>query len=346
MQAASGRNGYYLEVEIEPAQRPAMDRIGDRRQGVELVAVREPTAEQGRLAATVFVPETAARFFLDKVEQYRSQDTKTGKPKNQELVARIETARLATVRSLFTDDVAPYPRASETVWWEVWTRVGGGEAFREVAGRLGVQVNPHSVRFPEREIVLALANEATLERIADNTDLVMELRVAKDSPAIFLELGTTDQYAWAVDLAGRVDAAQNCSVPVCILDSGITREHPLIEPALAVQDMHTYDPLWGAADDPSWRGHGTGMGGIALYGDLVDPLSTTERVDLAHCLESVKILPPAGSAPNDADLYGAITQEAVARAAIGAPNRQRVVCLAVNSVAGWPTNQKLLTSNT
>lgn len=335
MQAAAGRNGYYLELEIEPAQQSALDRIGDRRQGVELVAVREPIAEQGRVAATVFVPETAARYFLDKVEQYRSQETKTGKPKNQELVARVETARLASVRSLFTDDVAPYPAASQTVWWEVWTRVGGGQLFREVAARLGVQVKPHTVRFPEREVLLALANEATLERIVENSDLIMELRVAKDSPAMFLELGSADQYAWAEDLAGRVDALQNCSVVVCILDSGITREHPLIAPALAIQDMHAYDPSWGPADDghPSWRGHGTAMAGIALYGDLVDPLSTPERVDLVHCLESVKVLPPAGSAPNDPDLYGAITQEAVARAAVAAPNRQRVVCLAVTSIA-------------
>lgn len=51
---------------------------------------------------------------------------------------------------------------------------------------------------------------------------------------------------------------------------------------------------------------------------------------LGHRLETVKILPP-GANDNDPALYGAITQESVARPEIRAPQRRRVFCMAVTS---------------
>ena len=52
-------------------------------------------------------------------------------------------------------------------------------------------------------------------------------------------------------------------------------------------------------------------------------------MELAHRLESVKILPDQGG--NDPDLYGHITAEAISRAEITAPERPRAVCLAVTA---------------
>jgi hypothetical protein len=65
------------------------------------------------------------------------------------------------------------------------------------------------------------------------------------------------------------------------------------------------------------------MAGIALYGDLAETLASSNDVVLSHRLESVKILPPEGYPPHDPLLYGAVTQEAVARAEIQAPARPR-----------------------
>ncbi|MGD1913702.1 MAG: S8 family serine peptidase [Rivularia sp. (in: cyanobacteria)] len=71
------------------------------------------------------------------------------------------------------------------------------------------------------------------------------------------------------------------------------------------------------------------MAGIALYGDLFKALATSKKVHLSHCLESVKMLPEQGE--NDPKLYGAITKEAVSRAEINKPERQRVFCMPVTS---------------
>jgi len=54
------------------------------------------------------------------------------------------------------------------------------------------------------------------------------------------------------------------------------------------------------------------MAGLALYGDLAQVIGSHEPLQLRTRLESVKLLPPSGE--NPPDLYGALTDEAVARA--------------------------------
>src|SRR5690606_41410653 len=66
------------------------------------------------------------------------------------------------------------------------------------------------------------------------------------------------------------------------------------------------------------------MAGLALFGDLVAPLSDVREVQLTRRLESVKILPPNGFAPTDPKSYGPITQAAAARAEIGDRNSTRL----------------------
>jgi hypothetical protein len=65
------------------------------------------------------------------------------------------------------------------------------------------------------------------------------------------------------------------------------------------------------------------------YGDMINPLSSPDAVNVKHRLESVKILPPQND--NPPDLYGAITLESVARPEIESPARTRVICLTVTT---------------
>jgi hypothetical protein len=71
------------------------------------------------------------------------------------------------------------------------------------------------------------------------------------------------------------------------------------------------------------------MAGLCLLGDLTEPLAHGGPVHIEHCLESVKILPPPAFPPNDRELYGSITREAIGRAEVQAPRRDRVFCMAV-----------------
>jgi len=102
--------------------------------------------------------------------------------------------------------------------------------------------------------------------------------------------------------------------------------------------MHACKPQWGVADHD---GHGTEMAGIAAYGDLREALASTGPIELRHRLESAKILPPP-PATNRKELYGAVTAEAIGYAEIQAPDRRRVIAMAITTTEfrdrGQPTS--------
>lgn len=171
------------------------------------------------------------------------------------MIARIEDVHLAAVRSLFTDASELYPQPNAAAWWEVWIRDGRLASFRIVAGRLNIPLKDHAIRFPERDVVLAHGTEATIARVVSNSNAIAELRLAKDTPSIFLEMGAPEQVEWAEDLVGRLVAPDMLAPAICLLDSGATREHPLIAPALRpATSMHTTTiGVWAIASS------GTGM---------------------------------------------------------------------------------------
>ena len=190
---AEGVPGFYLQIEVPANERAVIDQLGNRPKKIEVVAVREPTADNPSVVASVFVPATAETYYLEKVEAYRVRETTKGRPANEPLVARMETVRLATARSLFTDDDALFPIGGDAIWWEIWLREGHRDVFGRMAARLNLQVKEHAVRFPEREVVLVLANTESIDRLVAYSDVVAELRRAKDTPAFFMGLDGGEQ---------------------------------------------------------------------------------------------------------------------------------------------------------
>jgi hypothetical protein len=156
-----------------------------------------------------------------------------------------------------------------------------------------------------------------------NCDAIAELRKAKDTPSIFLEMPSIEQAEWAKDLRERVLPPQEDAVAVCLLDTGVNGRHRLIEPGLDNAHLYACEDVWGTYDH---HGHGTQMAGLILYSDLSHALQSTDWITLVHRLESVKILPPDSYPPNDPLLYGAITEKAVS---LPNPKQKRVFCMAI-----------------
>jgi hypothetical protein len=310
---AGGTEGFYLEFELPLTQAGVLDRLEDRRgqEHIELVAVHPSPTQADKIAATVFVPASKRDKFLKKVEDYRTKQSPSGKPLNEPLVASIDTVRLAHARSLYTDAQDLFPPAARNTWWEVWLRPEGRAVFEHAAQRLNILVRPHIISFAEREVVLALATPETIGRVIANTDSVAELRLARDTPATFMEMTPDHQRAWTDELVARIVPPPADAPAVCLLDSGTTQRHPLILPALNAADQQSWDAVLSPEDTgrAGIGGHGTEMSGLALYGDLVPILIGAGRVELTHRLESVKILPDRGQ--NDPDLYGHITATAI-----------------------------------
>lgn len=320
--------GFYLDFALALGSEHAAELLENRPKHIELVSFR-PKDGSNPAMATVYVPDTAADHFLTKVEAYRSENTKTDKAKNQNLIARIQNIALATVRSLYTDDPAMFPNGAEQIWWEVWIRQGQLEQLDSVVRHLELPTQQQVLTFPDREVRLVFGDEGAIARLFLNSDSIAELRRAKDTPALFINWNNSEQAAWAADLADRIVPPPIRDVAVCLLDTGVTQAHPLLTAALDPNDVHAYDPTWPGGDQ---NGHGTNMAGTVLYGDLMPLLAGNGPVTTTHCLESVKILPDQGA--NEPKLYGAITRESIARAEISAPYRRRATCMAVTSDIG------------
>jgi Subtilase family len=337
-----GGSGFYLDFEIPAGSETAAELLEDRRKHIELVAFHQES-KTAPARATVFVPDTAADHFLKKIEEYRTQNTKPRKPKNdtpasearpprpknEALVARIQNVALAAVRSLYTDDPSLFPAPGDRIWWEIWIRHGCVDVLDALTRRLDIPAQTQKLVFPDREVRLVYGDEINIARLFLNSDVIAEVRRAKDTPTLFLEGSNIEQASWSADLAARLVPPERYGVAVSVLDTGVTRAHPLLAPALAANDVHIYDPTWPGGDR---HGHGTNMAGTALYGDLVPLLTGNGPIPLTHCLESVKVLPDEGQ--NEPKLYGAITGESIARAEIRVPDRRRAVCLAVTSDIG------------
>lgn len=326
---APAPDGLYLEFEGKAGFDLKLQSLDLPSQGIELLSVKVlPENNSEKTVATVFVPNDKVATFIKKVEEYRDQETAGGSPKNSPLINGIENVRLAVVRSLWTD-LDGFPDENENIWWEVWLRATADAIpkFTSFAQARNIQVSQRILRFPDRHVILAHTNVQTLATSIDSLGFIAELRRAKETAADFLQMPGTEQTQWINAMAGLLNQPDPAQSPVvCILDTGVHHQHPLINPFLPNHKLLTCNPQWNTNDH---HGHGTQMSGLVLYGDLNNALVSTQRIDVPCEIESVKILPPTGQ--NHPDLYGNITEEAVNRATIAEPDRDRIVCMAVTT---------------
>jgi hypothetical protein len=289
----------------------------------------------------VFVPDGKVKHFVSRFDAYaRPEPKQKGERRYEDMIDRVATLRLATLRALWTDSPEDYPGEEEPIWWEIWLRREDGEELErlmELAGLVEITVGERRLQFDDRIVTLVRATPRQLSTSLDVLNDLAEVRRAKESAAVFVDMGPEEQIEWLQELLARTNGPGEDTPAVCVLDTGVNRGHPLLGPALAPGDCHACDPAWRESDH---HGHGTEMAGLALFGDLYAALSSAHPVQLSHRLESVKILPPRGQ--NPPELYGAITAEATSRVEIQAPARSRCFSMAVTATderdRGQPTS--------
>lgn len=325
--------GVYIEFDSIPELALEFEKLDSKRANdPHLVSVRSEVRPQGSVErAVVWIPEGRQSVFLRKFERY-AQTAEDEKPKQRYLVERIDAIRLATLRSLWTDDIALFPQEGPAVQWELWLRrSAGGELDRlhQFAAGAGVTLSTHVLSFEDRIVTIAEATPLQLARSLDSLSDLAELRMPRALSTWFVDLESTLQAQAATELSGRVDVALEGSPSVAILDTGVHQPHQLLNGSLRPEDCHRHNDAWRLDDE---IGHGTQLAGLALYGSVAQALTSGVDVPLSHGLESVRIIPPQ-PAQNPPQLYAAITADAVSRLEIQAAGRPRVHLLATTAVA-------------
>ena len=321
--------GAFLEVELKRGSR--VEVVERKTTGIQPGAARLESNEN-RIVG-LYVADESREIFADILREYQQGElTPGGKPQRKDFVEPIESIRAARLETFWTDDPSRLPPPGREMWWEVWCVPAFEDELEQLIARLGARTGDREQRlyFPEHVVLAVLADRATIELMLFARLSIVELRRANDSPAFFLDdIDRDEQRDVCEELSERTEWPSMDVPAVCLLDTGVNRAHILIEPTLAEADMAAVKAEWGVADSP--HGHGTGMAGLALFGDLAPHLEGVDVPSLSHRLESVKILPPDGFDPTEERLYGAYTKQAVALPETERPDRRRVFCLAVTN---------------
>ncbi len=352
--------GIQVEFESFPGIDLAFESLARENSGIELLNVRRDVSdsETAITQATVFVPDGKLSHFEGLIRDYVDHKVDAiGRPRdNRRLIDAINRIHAATLRALWTD-TGEFPSEDEgPLWWEVWLPADkdGQEivpGFRSRVNAIGegipdstdssnvtdgqitdarMRISGGQVHFPERTVLLVYASVGQMQQSMLLLNSIAEVRRARDTAEFFDSLPSGEQQDWLGNLLARSTyPLEGDTVPyVCLLDTGVNRGHQLLQPALAVSDVHTVDPSWGTDDGD---GHGTEMAGLALAGDLGAHLATMQPILYPHRLESVKLLPFDGANGRDPILHGYATTEAVSRPEVQAPDRSRVFGMAVTA---------------
>ncbi|NVJ48252.1 MAG: S8 family peptidase [Cytophagia bacterium] len=301
-----------------------------------LLSSKKLETEEGvQFRVNVVLTEGGISHFLKKVEEYLTKDRESGKPYHEAFVNNLESIQLATLEAFWNEpDQISFPTVE--TWWEVWFRRKGvdfeNDEKEKVYNQLhsvGAQVGELEVVFPEHIVRLVKATPEQLSSSLMLLDSLAELRKPKDTAEFFLNLGASMTEEAIQDLKDRIrNETEENSIAICLLDSGVQNGHTLIRDFFRENSLHSYKPEdWGVNDDWPNHGHGTGMAGLALFGNLTELLAGNMDVLIYHQMESVKII--QRDDPTEVHLYAALTEESVNRPVVTAPNRPRVYCLAV-----------------
>ncbi|NVJ08974.1 S8 family peptidase [Myxococcus sp. AM001] len=286
------------------------------------------------------MPQGGFQILDEKIRDYINKNTPQGKPANEALVASIASIQLSVLQELWTEEGSPFPDASQPIAWEAWLRSPSEELYTHFLAQCnqrGLSTGKNSLEFPDRRVVLIFGTATQLSSF-EIFDALAELRLARTPPSTFDEMPPHEQGAWGRELLSRITKPAPHAPVVCVLDTGVTNNHPLLAPLLPTSNMFSYLKSWGFDDH---AGHGTEMAGLAGYGDLTIALESTGPLELKVGLESVKILPPPPEV-NAPELYGAITIDAAGQVEVAAPERLRVFSMSVTTrdgrTAGRPSS--------
>lgn len=334
--AIKEKDGFYLDVSGKQGYDLKYDSLEDEKAGIQLLNIQ---TKDDLTKATVFVPKNKASRLFHKFNQFESTLGTDKNPKNNDLVRSINTIREADVESFWHGPVENIPKLDTRTWCEVWLRTeknNDGDVlteFKSLLNEFDITYKNEHISFPERIVMLIYVNYNDLVALLQCSKYIAELNKCEEPNSFFIKESLTAQYDWIDDIKNRLHP-ENSNATICLLDTGLSSAHPLIEPFIQKHGIHT---VFDDGDLSDYGGHGTGMAGVSLYHDLNQSLLSRDTISILYKIESSKIL---RNQENNPELYGAITAQGVLLNEIDNPNKDRSICMAVTAEAtdGIPTS--------
>ena len=112
--AISNREGVYLEFSSAPSYELKTSSLENRKNDVSLLNIHYDQDTQ-TTRATVYIPKGREKYFLDKVNEYRTQLTKNNNPKNKDFISSIQDVKLAVLGSFWFGDKKDIPGKEKKV---------------------------------------------------------------------------------------------------------------------------------------------------------------------------------------------------------------------------------------
>jgi len=327
-------NGTYIDFDLY-ADSVNLDSFDTKNGGV-LMNIQNTANNGGILKSTLFIPNDNASWLPKKLEDYsnpekdrKNENTGEVSPRNQRMINSIIAIKSSSLSSFFTlEDSNSVESIPENIVqpYEFWVEKKGLEnnAFFTVLDRLGIRYNNNSLCFKNISVFLVFATKEQLEKAVLCVDYLSEIRYYKQ-PSILTNIESVkEENNWCDIIKNDVVQTNEFSARIGILDSGVNNGHPLLCDYLPQERCKTV--INSPVRDRS--NHGTGMAGLALYGDLTDVIYSRKPCIVNHDLASVKMMPANDEKPNDPDLYGVITEDAIDNAnKLGA----NIMCMAITA---------------
>lgn len=295
----------------------------------QIALLRSERGDDRTERAILFVPDDARAFLQARITAYGEEDLGNRERPDVDKFEVVEAFHEASARDLIAG--TPDLQSPDTRWWELWLRRPDAVVNAVAAAAQAMNLDVHADRlvFPDTVVLFVHASAAAILHLADRLHgTISEIRAAAPVVEPLLDTGkhALGQHALVEDYLARLTPPPEGAPSICILDSGVAGAHPLVSPALA--GAWAVNAAWEPDDHADHGGHGTGMAGLVVHGDMAGPLSDGRAVALSHHVESVKFLPPAGFPATEPPKYGIVTQSAVATVEIERAGVPRCFCIA------------------
>lgn len=266
------------------------------------------------LKFNVFVPDGKTAELIRLYEDYLDGSSKFKKDK-----AFVEATRAvyrAVFDTLYTGDASYCSSDTNSpVWLQLWIPTRFLGVFIDAAKLYNIIVDPFTMRFVERAVILVKAKPEQLLALPFVNYLAEIRQPTELTVSDVINFQHDTEYRKLLEgFSPTITTSPN--IRICIVDTGVSIANPYFFGH--IKREHTYTVF---SDDPITSDsidHGTGMAGLVFYGERLEKLidEGNSELILPFTIESIKIYDSnfsteAGDKATRYRLYGALRAAAV-----------------------------------